>query len=152
MNDLADRRNLDERFTDIADWASEIVGRWWWTAISAVLVAAWFVYGAVVIGRTVPDWFSSTQFGIPINDVTTIGEWFMEGLIAAAANRIEARNHELQANQERIIAHNAEVLDAMNAAHARNTEILEIVRSLVEKEESEIEEIEAVLPHGAKGD
>jgi uncharacterized membrane protein len=82
---------LNERFTQFADLITEAVGKWWFTVVSLILLIAWIIYGIVAI----PGWFTSAAWNFPANSITTLGEWFMEGLILAAANRVERRNTHL---------------------------------------------------------
>lgn len=115
--------NIDERFTEIADRVTEYVGRWWFTVISLALLIAWIIYGILFI----PAWFTSTTWNFPANSITTLGEWFMEGLILAAANRVERRNQELQRRHAEI--------------QAGQQVILEKIEKLVESEEADLREI-----------
>ena len=92
--------NLNERFTNIADRVSEYLGAWWFTIASLLILALWFVYGATVIAGQAPGWFTSNQFNFPLNTITTVGEWFIGALVAAAANRVERRNREQTAKME----------------------------------------------------
>ena len=103
---------MNERFTAMAEVFSEMVGRWWWFAASLVALVLWTLFGALVLGRQDPRWFFGGAWNFPLNTVTTVGEWFMECLIAAAAIRVEVRNkrlHELEVRKqvelERIARH-----------------------------------------------
>lgn len=109
---------VDDLFTRFADQVSEQVGKWWFSVVSLVILSAWTLYGALVIGPQVADWFSSPQWNFPLNTITTVGEWFLGAFIAAAANRVERRNREMQ------------------QAH---TQLLNDIRRWVEREEREIE-------------
>lgn len=115
---------MNERFTALADRISEWLGLWWFSVGSLVLVGAWTAYGAIVLSRTIPDWFSSTQWGIPINDLTTIGEWFIGCFLASAANRVEKHNRALQESHREILAR---------------------LEALLRAEQGEIQAIEAAL-------
>jgi uncharacterized membrane protein len=83
--------SIDEKFTNIADKVTETVGRWFFTVISFMLLMIWILYGMLFIA----NWFTSATWNFPLNTITTVGEWFMEGLILAAANRVERRNNML---------------------------------------------------------
>lgn len=94
-------QRLNDHFTDLADRVSEFVGMWFWSATSLFLLAVWVVWGILFI----KDWFTSQAWNFPLNTITTVGEWFMEGLIAAAANRIERRHREQMDRLYRIEEH-----------------------------------------------
>lgn len=97
--------NLDEKFTDLADHISEFVGKWWFTTFSLIALTIWAIYGAAIVSQHVADWFTSNQWNFPLNTVTTVGEWFLEGLVLAAANRAERRNRELHELLLRLVRH-----------------------------------------------
>jgi uncharacterized membrane protein len=88
-------RTLDERFTIASDKISESLGSWWFSFLSLLLLIGWILYGALVISLQVHDWFTSAQFNFPLNTITTVGEWFIGALVAAAANRVERRHEQL---------------------------------------------------------
>ena len=106
---------LNERFTDVADWVSSAMG----TPINIILwflaVLAWFLLFAFNPGlqnsNFMPSWFTSLPFNLPLNLITTLAELYIGFLVAAAANRVERHNEQLQAHQIQIIEH----LDAVNA-------------------------------------
>lgn len=82
---------MDEKFTHIADSITEFVGRWYFSAISLIVLLVWTVYGIIHI----PGWFTSPDWNFPANSVTTLGEWFLAAFTLAAANRVERRTHDL---------------------------------------------------------
>ena len=95
-------KSLNERFTDLADIISEGMGRWWVSVVSAILIIGWTIY---CIGTQGPGWWYGTFYNLPLNLVTTVIELFVGFLIAAAANRVEKRNKELQETQIAILTH-----------------------------------------------
>ena len=82
------RRSINERFTDLADAISEGMGRWWVTALSVLLILVWLATG--------PLFHWSDTWQLIVNTPTTIFELWIGFLLAAAANRSERRNRELQ--------------------------------------------------------
>ena len=96
------KRSLDERFTDLADIISEGMGRWWVSVVSAILIIGWTFYCLATQGH---GWWYGTFYNLPLNLVTTVIELFVGFLIAAAANRVEKRNKELQETQIAILTH-----------------------------------------------
>jgi uncharacterized membrane protein len=90
-----DYKTLDERFTHTADKVSEALGSWWFSFLSLLLLIAWTLYGALVLGTQIHDWFTSQAWNFPLNTITTVGEWFITALVAAAANRVERRHNQL---------------------------------------------------------
>jgi hypothetical protein len=96
------KKSFDERFTDVADVVSEGMGRWWVSIVSAILIIGWTVYCMVTQG---PGWWYGTFYNLPLNLVTTVAELFIGFLIAAAANRVEKRNGDLQGVQVAILKH-----------------------------------------------
>ena len=119
---------LNEQFTAIADKVSSGLGQWWFSILSLIILGLWTVYGAFVISHQVSDWFTSQQWNFPLNTITTVGEWFIGALVAAAANRVERNNHKLQAQQAETQAHQ----------QAHQTEVLEKLDSIVGQEDKEI--------------
>jgi ABC-type multidrug transport system fused ATPase/permease subunit len=95
--------HLNDRFTALADLVSTLVGMWFWSALSLVLLLLWVGWGILLI----PHWFTASAWNFPLNTITTVGEWFMEGLIAAAANRVERRSRQqidrLEQMEQRIL-------------------------------------------------
>jgi uncharacterized membrane protein len=88
------KQTIDERFTAIADKVSEGLGAWWFTVVSLIVLFLWILYGAFILSHLTSAWFTSSQWNFPLNTITTVGEWFIGALVAAAANRVE-RRHEL---------------------------------------------------------
>ena len=84
---------INERFTDLADKISTVLGDWKFSVISFGILGLWTIYGAVIIAHQTADWFTSQQWNFPLNTITTVGEWFIGALVAAAANRVERHNH-----------------------------------------------------------
>jgi low affinity Fe/Cu permease len=82
-----DYKTLDERFTNFADIISEMMGKWWVTAIALILVLVWALIG--------PSMNYSDSWQLWVNTPTTIAELFIGFLIAAAANRVERRHEQL---------------------------------------------------------
>lgn len=119
--------NIDERFTEIADTVTETIGKWYFTVISLVLLAIWAMYGMLFLSH----WFTSPTWNFPLNTITTVGEWFMEGLVLAAANRVERRNQELQRRHTEI--------------QASQQVMLEKIERLIEREEAELQRLEIDL-------
>ena len=87
-------RGLNERFTDLADRISTFLGDWKFSVISFAILGLWTVYGILVIAHQTTDWFTSQQWNFPLNTITTVGEWFIGALVAAAANRSERHNRQ----------------------------------------------------------
>lgn len=90
-------KTINERFTDLADVVSETMGRWWVTAASIAAVLIWLATG--------PLFHFSDTWQLIINTPTTVLEMWIGFLIAAAANRVENRNKELQETQIAILKH-----------------------------------------------
>jgi uncharacterized membrane protein len=88
------KQTIDERFTAIADKVSEGLGAWWFTVVSLIVLVLWILYGLFILSHITSAWFTSSQWNFPLNTITTVGEWFIGALVAAAANRVE-RRHEL---------------------------------------------------------
>jgi low affinity Fe/Cu permease len=108
--------NINERFTDLADRVSEIMGRWWVTAISLVFVLLWLAIGPFVQ--------FSDSWQLWMNSPTTVAELFIGFLIAAATNRVERRHDVL-----------------LETIKARTTADVETTR----KNEQDIQEIKQML-------
>lgn len=100
---------MNNKFIDIADWVSEAMG----TPINIVFwllaVLSWFLLFAfnpnLQNNNFLPAWFTSNSFNFPLNSITTLAELYIGFLVAAAANRVEKRNRELQVQQAKIIQH-----------------------------------------------
>lgn len=91
-----DYKTLDERFTRAADKVSEALGSWWFSFLSLLLLIGWILYGALALSVQLHnEWFTSQQWNFPLNTITTVGEWFIGALVAAAANRVERRHEQL---------------------------------------------------------
>jgi uncharacterized membrane protein len=114
-----ERGTINDRFTEVADRVTTAVGQWWFTVLSLALLVAWVAYGVVVIRQVTADWFTSQQWNFPLNTITTVGEWFMEGLVLAAANRVERRNRALQQHSKAL----EERIDAVVEGMARLLEV-----------------------------
>jgi low affinity Fe/Cu permease len=84
---MSQRKTLDDRFTDLADRVSEIMGKWWVMAISVVLVLIWLACG--------PFYHFSDSWQLIANSPTTILELWIGFLLAAATNRVERRHEQL---------------------------------------------------------
>jgi low affinity Fe/Cu permease len=94
---VSEKKTLNERFTEFADWVSETIGKWWVTAISLLVLFAWLALG--------PLMHFSDSWQLAANTPTTWIELFLGFIIAAAANRVEKRNKALQEQQMKIIRH-----------------------------------------------
>ncbi len=103
---------LNKRFTSIADAVSEALGKWWFSILSLIALAIWILYGIYGIGGN--GWFTSNSWNFPLNTLTTVGEWFIGALVAAAANRVESRNKVLQESQVLILKHIESLADSEN--------------------------------------
>lgn len=105
--------DLNDRFTDLADFVSECVSHWLFTAISLVVLAIWITYGIYEI----PGWFTSATWNFPLNTITTVGEWFLEGFVLLSTMRLERRSRELQLNMldllKKIAAEEEQELDIL---------------------------------------
>lgn len=86
-----DSKTIDERFTQIADVVTFIVGKWYFSAISFVILIIWIIYGIFAI----PNWFTSPTWNFPVNAVTTLAELWLAFFTLAAANRVERRNQDI---------------------------------------------------------
>lgn len=80
------RKTLDERFTDLADTVSQMMGSWKLTAFFLAAILLWAAFG--------PFMHFSDSWQLWVNTPTTIIELFCECFILAAANRVE-RRHDL---------------------------------------------------------
>lgn len=101
---------IDDLFTSFADAVTEFVGKWWFTAFSTLALLCWIGYGLFVLAPSLPSWFTSNAWNFPLNTITTVGEWFLEGLVLAAANRVEHRHTQVLHRIERLEEQHAHVL------------------------------------------
>lgn len=97
------KKTFDERFTDFADTISEGMGKWWITALSVIAVLVWLASG--------PIFNYSDTWQLMVNTPTTIIELWIGFLLAAAANRVEKRNRELQQTQMLLLKHVENLVD-----------------------------------------
>ncbi len=109
---------LDERFEAEADLLTYTVGKWWFTTLSFVLLVCWVLYGALVLAPRVPGWFTSAQWNFPLNTITTVGEWFCEGLILAAANRVQRRADASSRHLQEVVDGVDRIVEQLAAASA----------------------------------
>jgi low affinity Fe/Cu permease len=105
-------QKIGARFTDIADKISEAAGTWQTTAVCLLLVLIWISLG--------PRSGFSDSWQLWVNTPTTVIELFLGLFMLAAANRLEKRNYDL---------------------HQTMLRALTRLEKLVEREESEIEEM-----------
>lgn len=105
------KKTLNDRFVDFADKVSSAMGTpaniGFWIAAVLVWIAIFWVNPSLQNSSFLPSWFTSQAFNFPLNTVTTLAELYIGFLIAAAANRVERRNREMQ-------AHMAELLEAVH--------------------------------------
>lgn len=118
------KKGFDERFTDFADAVSELVSKWEFTTISFLLLIVWIAIGAFVIRG---DWFTSTTWNFPLNTITTVGEWFLEGFILISTARVEKRNRQLQ-EQHTLL------LEKINQGEQRDALIISHVEQMLEQQ------------------
>lgn len=109
---MSEKRSLNDRFTDFADAVSEGVSRWWFTTASFIFLVLWVAYGVFIIGGS---WFTSATWNFPLNTITTVGEWFLEGFILISTARVEKRNRGLQEHQEVVL----EKIESIEEQHDR---------------------------------
>lgn len=104
---MSEKKSLNDRFTDIADVVSEKMGRWWITLTSIVLVVLWLASG--------PLFHFSDTWQLIVNTPTTIIEMWIGFLLAAAANRAEKHNRQLQEHQGTLL----EKIESIEEQHER---------------------------------
>lgn len=90
------KQTINERFTDLADIVSQAMGQWWVTAISIAAVLLWLAVG--------PIFHFSDTWQLLVNTPTTILEMWIGFLLAAAANRVEKRNREINLTMQALLA------------------------------------------------
>lgn len=88
-------KNINEKFTDIADKVSEQIGTWYVTVTSVILVFIWLALG--------PAFHFSNTWQLLVNTPTTIFELWIGFLLAAAANRSERNNKKLMEQQQQLL-------------------------------------------------
>lgn len=123
------KKTLNDQFTDFADMISEGMGQWWVSVVSAILIIGWTLY---CIGTQGPGWWYGTFYNLPLNLVTTVIELFVGFLIAAAANRVEKRNKELQEIQVSILKHIEQI------AGGEDEEIKQIEQEVKQEEKTQM--------------
>lgn len=141
------KKSLNDRFTDLADTVSSGMGTPLNIVIWLLAVLAWFLLFAFNPGLQntsfLPAWFTSNSFNFPLNSITTLAELYIGFLVAAAANRVEKHNRELQIQQMKIIQHidstaveeEQEVADAEKRLLEQDQRILEIAQHLDKQDE-----------------
>ena len=105
------------------------MGQWWVSVVSAILIIGWTLY---CIGTQGPGWWYGTFYNLPLNLVTTVIELFVGFLIAAAANRVEKRNKELQEIQVSILKHIEQI------AGGEDEEIKQIEQEVKQEEKTQM--------------
>jgi uncharacterized membrane protein len=131
---------VSDRFTAIADTVSEALGAWWFSALSLITLAVWIMYGAYVIGKDNSGWFTSTDFNFPLNTITTVGEWFIGALVAAAANRVEKRNREINDRELQLLGALDEHVETSRQLHERTLQLLDQIEH---QEQAELQALKA---------
>lgn len=106
---------LNQRFIDMADWVSGAMGTPVNIVIWILLVIGWFAIFAthpdLAKANFMPAWFTSNSFNFPLNTVTTLAELYIGFLVAAAANRVEKRNRQLQEENAAMLARDTKLLE-----------------------------------------
>lgn len=103
------KRDMIDRFVDIADWVSEAMGTPTNILLWLLAVVWWFgMFAFHFLGpdsQILPSWFTSNAFNFPLNTVTTLVELFIGFFLAAAANRSEKRLLAIIQKMEVMIEH-----------------------------------------------
>lgn len=123
---MSDKRTLNERFTDLADIISEMMGKWWVSVISALLIMLWTLYCMSTQG---PSWWYGQFYNFPLNLVTTIAELFIGFLIAAAANRVERRHDQLLFEIKARASADLQITGQNVEMNKRHEEVLDAMRA-----------------------
>jgi low affinity Fe/Cu permease len=109
------------------------MGQWWVTVASVFVVLFWLALG--------PFMHYSDTWQLAINTPTTIVEMWIGFLIAAAANRVERKNRELQQHQadtlQRIVSIEEQLTTTLQSVVAISKQLDEHVNGTA-KEHSEI--------------
>lgn len=110
-------KSFDERFTDLCDTLTELLGDWRVGAISVLLILSWAAAG--------PSMHFSDTWQLLINTPTTIAEFIFNFFILASNNRQVRNDRRLQAEVIELVK---QVRVLASQIKSEEDEILEISR------------------------